>query len=64
MKKQKQIESVRTSITLPSDFLDKVDKARGDIPRSKYILNLLKNVYYNEHDAEWTIKQNFAISYL
>lgn len=55
MKKQKQICSVRTSMTLPSDFLKEVDKVRGDIPRSKYILRLLKKTYYNEHNEKWFI---------
>lgn len=52
----------RTSITLPIDFLKEVDKLRGDIPRSKYILKLLTNAYYSEHSAKW-IFDNLKITY-
>ena len=30
------------SITLPEEIIEKIDKARGDINRSKYVLRLLE----------------------
>jgi hypothetical protein len=35
-------------LSLPTAFLDQIDRVRGDIPRSKYVLRLLEKNY----DAE------------
>jgi hypothetical protein len=35
-------------LSLPTAFLDQIDKARGDIPRSKYVLRLLEKNYGTE----------------
>jgi hypothetical protein len=39
--------SVNISITLPENVLHWIDKGRGDINRSKYILKLLEAGYHN-----------------
>jgi metal-responsive CopG/Arc/MetJ family transcriptional regulator len=33
-----------TGVTLPKDLIKKVDKIRGDVPRSRFIRRLLEKV--------------------
>ena len=33
------------SINLPDKLVEKIDKERGDIPRSRFILRMLEKVY-------------------
>jgi hypothetical protein len=35
-------------LTLPQKILEKIDKERGDINRSRYVLRLLEKAYKNE----------------
>jgi metal-responsive CopG/Arc/MetJ family transcriptional regulator len=35
------------SINLPEKLVKKIDRERGDIPRSRFILRLLEKVYTN-----------------
>jgi hypothetical protein len=34
-----------TGLSLPEDFLERIDHERGDIPRSRYILKLIVKGY-------------------
>ena len=36
-----------TGLSLPSEVIIKIDKDRGDIPRSRYILRILERTYLN-----------------
>jgi hypothetical protein len=40
--------SKNVSITCPGEIYDKIEKTRGDIPRSKYILRLLEGALSKE----------------
>jgi hypothetical protein len=34
-----------TGLSLPEEFLERIDNERGDIPRSRYILKLIAKGY-------------------
>jgi metal-responsive CopG/Arc/MetJ family transcriptional regulator len=36
-------KTVKLGITLPKSIIQKIDKKRGDIPRSRYILRSIEN---------------------
>ena len=38
-------------ISFPQSILDKIDADRGDVPRSKYILRLVEEVYAHREQA-------------
>jgi hypothetical protein len=38
---------ITAGLSLPKDILLKIDKERGDIPRSKYILRILQRMFAN-----------------
>jgi hypothetical protein len=42
---------VSITITLPENIINKIDSARGDINRSKYILRLLELAYNLDSDS-------------
>jgi metal-responsive CopG/Arc/MetJ family transcriptional regulator len=35
--------SIAIGISLPKDVLSKIDKQRGDLPRSRYLLRMIKS---------------------
>jgi metal-responsive CopG/Arc/MetJ family transcriptional regulator len=47
--------SINITLTLPEKVIQKIDKERGDINRSKYVLRLLQRAYrenkLNEQEA-------------
>lgn len=45
-------KSVVFGISLPSDVMHRVDIARGDIPRSRYLLRLIEKVHRGEKREE------------
>ena len=38
---------ITAGLSLPKEVLLKIDKERGDIPRSKYILRILQRIFVN-----------------
>ena len=36
-------KTVKLGITLPKSIIQRIDKKRGDIPRSRYILRVIEN---------------------
>ena len=44
-------------ISFPSDFLKIIDKDRGDVPRSKYIINILRKTYVSKIDDKIILKK-------
>jgi metal-responsive CopG/Arc/MetJ family transcriptional regulator len=36
-------KTIKLGITLPKSIVDQIDKVRGDIPRSRYILRALED---------------------
>jgi len=42
--------SVNVTITLPEAVVQKIDKERGDIARSKYVLRLLERAYQRQSE--------------
>jgi len=36
---------ISTGLSLPRDFIKKIDEERGDIPRSRFIFRLLEKIY-------------------
>jgi metal-responsive CopG/Arc/MetJ family transcriptional regulator len=38
-------KSIPVGISLPTELIQKMDEERGDIPRSKYLLRIIQNVY-------------------
>lgn len=38
---------ITAGLSLPKEILSKIDKERGDIPRSKYILRILQRMFAN-----------------
>ena len=38
-------KSISVGISLPTELIQKMDEERGDIPRSKYLLRIIQNVY-------------------
>ncbi|MDQ6866549.1 MAG: ribbon-helix-helix domain-containing protein [Thermoproteota archaeon] len=39
------------SVTLPEPLIERIDKERGDINRSKYVLRLLERAYQKDRDG-------------
>jgi hypothetical protein len=37
-----------TGFSLPIELVDRIDRERGDIPRSKFVLRLLEKYYLKE----------------
>jgi metal-responsive CopG/Arc/MetJ family transcriptional regulator len=33
-------------ISIPSELLDKIDRERGDVSRSRYVLRMIEQYYY------------------
>ena len=46
---KKIAKKIATGLSLPKDLKDQIDKERGDIPRSKYILRMLQR---NNHKVK------------
>jgi hypothetical protein len=38
-------KTVTSGVSLPSELIHRIDKDRGDIPRSKYLLRILQKSY-------------------
>jgi hypothetical protein len=43
-------------ISLPKEGIKKIDMERLDIPRSRYILRLIENVYQQQEQKSQTLK--------
>ena len=41
-------DSTGVGISLPKDLISRIDRERGDIPRSRYMLRLLQKLYLAE----------------
>ena len=41
-------KKISTGISFDKEFLHRIDNERGDIPRSKYILRKLQQIFYEE----------------
>jgi hypothetical protein len=41
-----------TGLSIPTEMLERIDSSRGDIPRSKFLLRLLEQVYPTENEAK------------
>jgi hypothetical protein len=41
-----------TGLSLPQEFLEKIDNERGDIPRSRYLLRLIVKAYGEVYNGE------------
>jgi hypothetical protein len=41
-----------TGLSLPQEFLEKIDSERGDIPRSRYLLRLIVKAYGEVYNGE------------
>jgi hypothetical protein len=39
-----------TGLSLPEEFLERIDRERGDISRSRYVLKLIKKGYEEDSD--------------
>ena len=37
--------SIGIGISLPTEFMEKIDTDRGDVPRSRYVLRILEKQY-------------------
>lgn len=42
------LNSIPIGISLPTNIVKKIDKERGDIPRSRYVLRILEQIYLKE----------------
>ncbi len=40
--------TICVGISLPKEILEKIDKERQDIPRSKYFLRIIERLYLSE----------------
>jgi hypothetical protein len=41
--------TIAVGISLPKQIMAKIDSERGDVPRSRFLLRLLENIYANTH---------------
>ena len=39
-----------TGLSLPEEFLERIDRERGDVPRSRYVLRLIEKSYGGDSD--------------
>lgn len=48
------MKTIATGLSLPKELKDQIDKERGDIPRSRYILRILEkhNRYVEKSDKK------------
>jgi hypothetical protein len=44
--------SIATGLSMPRALKERIDKDRGDIPRSRFILRILEKIYGNEQEQE------------
>jgi hypothetical protein len=51
----KEKKSVSVGLSLPMDYLEKIDMERGDVPRSRFITRILQSNYL-------TIKNNDSLT--
>jgi metal-responsive CopG/Arc/MetJ family transcriptional regulator len=47
--------SQSVGISLPEEMLSKIDRERGDIPRSRYLLRILERAYSPENKQQMEI---------
>ncbi|MGC2425986.1 MAG: hypothetical protein WA421_03045 [Nitrososphaeraceae archaeon] len=52
-------KTVKLGITLPKSIIQRIDKKRGDIPRSRYILRAIEN-YIGSSSSRDTDNRNKA----
>jgi hypothetical protein len=43
-------KSIATGLSIPRPLKERIDKDRGDIPRSRFILRILEKIYGNEQE--------------
>ena len=43
-------KSIATGLSMPRALKERIDKDRGDIPRSRFILRILEKTYGNEQE--------------
>lgn len=44
-------KSKSAGISIPADLLSKIDKERGDISRSRYIVRMIERVYFKKGES-------------
>ena len=47
-----QCHSKSKGISIPEDLLSKIDKDRGDISRSRFIVRIMERLYIEKGDTE------------
>lgn len=52
-------KTVKLGITLPKSIIQRIDKKRGDIPRSRYILRSIE-IYLSSSSSKDTYNRNKA----
>ena len=53
-------KTVKLGITLPKSIIQRIDKKRGDIPRSRYILRSIENYLSSSSSSKDTDHRNKA----
>ena len=53
-------KTVKLGITLPKSIIQRIDKKRGDIPRSRYILRSIENYLSSSSSSKDTDKRSKA----
>ena len=48
-------KTIKLGITLPESIVQQIEKLRGDIPRSRYILKAIENYVSGRHAKERNI---------
>jgi hypothetical protein len=48
-------KSIATGLSIPRVLKERIDKDRGDIPRSRFILRILEKTYGNEQEKSGAI---------
>lgn len=48
-------KTIKLGITLPESIVQQIEKLRGDIPRSRYILRAIENYVSGRHAKERNI---------
>ena len=45
-------KSKSAGISIPTELLSKIDKDRGDISRSRYIVRIIERVYFKKGESQ------------
>jgi metal-responsive CopG/Arc/MetJ family transcriptional regulator len=53
-------KTVKLGITLPKSIIQRIDKKRGDVPRSRYILRAIENYIGSSSSSRDTDNRNKA----